>query len=329
MSPVRSSLAVVLSLALLAACAADAPRSGVSGGEVVSTPAPVDSGAASAVDSAAAVDIPAATANTPSAPAATPPVAATATDAVTGPVAGDSVVPRLAPGRPTKDATSFAAAIRAGTRKEASWPAGPAPIAGALLPKNRIIAFYGNPLSKKMGVLGEYPEQQMLAMLDRTVVAWKGKADPTTPVHPALHLIVSRRAGRAGDGRRCGAGARTRQMIEQHLRLGESQEGAALPRHPGGRTARCSRSCRGCSSSSSAPTCISASTPSSTCITTRRCAAGAKIGTLTRGHQLRDPQLDKLVAEKNLPPKILVVHRFTRDGAERGEHPARRRACRS
>ena len=40
--------------------------------------------------------------------------------------------------------------------------------------------------------------------------------------------------------------------------------------------------------------------------------------------------LDKLVAEKNLPPKILVVHRFTRrHGAGRGEHQARRRACRS
>ena len=40
--------------------------------------------------------------------------------------------------------------------------------------------------------------------------------------------------------------------------------------------------------------------------------------------------LDKLVADKNLPPKILVVHRFRGDMVpERVEHQARRRACRS
>ena len=64
-----------------------------------------------------------------------------------------------------------------------------APREGAILPHRRIIAFYGNPLSRRMGVLGEYPPDQMLAMLDAEVAAWEA-ADPATPVQPALHLIA-------------------------------------------------------------------------------------------------------------------------------------------
>lgn len=62
------------------------------------------------------------------------------------------------------------------------------PVSG-ILPHKRIVAFYGNPLSRRMGVLGEYPPDQMLAMLDVEVAAWEA-ADPATPVQPALHLIA-------------------------------------------------------------------------------------------------------------------------------------------
>jgi hypothetical protein len=58
-----------------------------------------------------------------------------------------------------------------------------------MLPNKRIIAFYGNPLSRRMGVLGEYTPDMMLRMLDVEVAAWEA-ADPTTPVVPALHLIA-------------------------------------------------------------------------------------------------------------------------------------------
>ena len=34
-------------------------------------------------------------------------------------------------------------------------PHRPAPLPGALFPSHRIVAFYGNPLSKRMGILGE------------------------------------------------------------------------------------------------------------------------------------------------------------------------------
>lgn len=70
------------------------------------------------------------------------------------------------------------------------WPVkGPAPLPGSILPDMRIVAFYGNPLSKRMGILGELPKDEMLARLDREVAKWE-KADPDTPVKPALHLIA-------------------------------------------------------------------------------------------------------------------------------------------
>ncbi|MFC6996091.1 hypothetical protein [Rufibacter roseus] len=60
---------------------------------------------------------------------------------------------------------------------------------GTILPNKRIIAYYGNPLSKRMGILGELPPEQMLARLDEEVKAWE-EADPATPVQPALHVIM-------------------------------------------------------------------------------------------------------------------------------------------
>ena len=72
------------------------------------------------------------------------------------------------------------------------------PNAGAILPFKRIVAYYGNLYSKKMGVLGEYPEDEMLAKLDVEVKRWEA-ADPTTPVEPALHYIVVVAQGSKGD----------------------------------------------------------------------------------------------------------------------------------
>jgi hypothetical protein len=51
-------------------------------------------------------------------------------------------------------------------------------------PCNRVIVYYGNPASKKMGALGEFPRDEMLARLTRQVNQWK-EADPNTPVVPA------------------------------------------------------------------------------------------------------------------------------------------------
>src|SRR6267143_2006819 len=53
------------------------------------------------------------------------------------------------------------------------WPAkAPYPLAGAIFPYNRIVAFYGNLYSKKMGILGELPKDSMLKKLRGEVDKW-------------------------------------------------------------------------------------------------------------------------------------------------------------
>jgi hypothetical protein len=83
------------------------------------------------------------------------------------------------------------------------WPVKnqPTPLGGAILPFKRVVAFYGNLYSKKMGILGELPPKEMLAKLKGEVKAWE-KADPKTPVQPALHYIAVVAQGAAGkDGK--------------------------------------------------------------------------------------------------------------------------------
>lgn len=64
-------------------------------------------------------------------------------------------------------------------------------ITGSILPNKRIVAFYGNPHSNKMGILGEYGKDypRMLRQLDDVAQMWN-KADPTKPVQEALHLVA-------------------------------------------------------------------------------------------------------------------------------------------
>jgi hypothetical protein len=82
----------------------------------------------------------------------------------------------------------------------ARWPVkGPAPLPGSLLPEHRIVAFYGNPKSTRMGILGQIPPEEMLPKLERTATEW-AKADPGRPVMPALHLIATVAQGKPGSG---------------------------------------------------------------------------------------------------------------------------------
>jgi len=75
------------------------------------------------------------------------------------------------------------------------------PNVGALLPFNRIIAYYGNLYSTKMGVLGEYPEDEMLAKLQAEVEKWN-IADPETKAIPALHYIaITAQESKGEDGK--------------------------------------------------------------------------------------------------------------------------------
>ena len=79
------------------------------------------------------------------------------------------------------------------------WPVrAPYPEYGAILPFNRIVAYYGNFLATTMGVLGEYPEDVMIGMLKKEVAAWEA-ADPATPVLPAVDYIAITAQARPGD----------------------------------------------------------------------------------------------------------------------------------
>ena len=82
------------------------------------------------------------------------------------------------------------------------WPVKmPYPLAGAVLPFHRIVAFYGNLYSKKMGILGELPKNEMLSKLKHEVEYWQS-ADSSVPVIPALHYIAVTAQGSPGkDGK--------------------------------------------------------------------------------------------------------------------------------
>ncbi len=118
------------------------------------------------------------------------------------------VAPR--PAGATADSGSPPASVNSapvGTRRysltpadSARWPVkGPAPLPGALLPDTRIVAFYGNPKSNRMGILGQLPPAEMLAKLERIATEW-AQADTSRRVMPALHLIATVAQGKPGPG---------------------------------------------------------------------------------------------------------------------------------
>lgn len=88
------------------------------------------------------------------------------------------------------------------------WPVknAPLPLPGALLPFNRIVAYYGNLQSKKMGALGKWGmtpggKDTMITNLLAECKRWQA-LDSTVPVIPALHYIAVTAQGAAGkDGK--------------------------------------------------------------------------------------------------------------------------------
>ena len=66
----------------------------------------------------------------------------------------------------------------------------PARLAGSLFPGCRVVAYYGNPMSRRMGILGEIAPDSMLARLARQAAAYAA-VDTARPVLPALELIAT------------------------------------------------------------------------------------------------------------------------------------------
>jgi hypothetical protein len=84
----------------------------------------------------------------------------------------------------------LAAAVLAAAAEPYRPPVQPAQRRGALLPWSRVVTYYGNPLSTRMGILGELPPAEMMAGLEREAAAWR-KADPRTRVLPGLELVAT------------------------------------------------------------------------------------------------------------------------------------------
>ncbi len=191
------------------------------------------------------------------------------------------------------------------------WPVplsrAPYPDDGALLPFTRIVAYYGNLYSTQMGVLGEYPEDQMLAMLASTTAMWQA-ADPSTRTVPALDYIAVTAQGSAGaDGKyraRMPAGqideilrmaARINGIVILDVQVGQSNVETEVPL---------------LAHYLELPQVELALDPEFDMHN------GAKPGTVIGTMDASDINwaanyLANLVNEYHLPPKILIVHRFT------------------
>ncbi|HYV33654.1 MAG TPA: hypothetical protein VE973_02300, partial [Candidatus Limnocylindria bacterium] len=192
--------------------------------------------------------------------------------------------------------------------KPSFWPVKTVyPNYGALLPFNRIVAYYGNLYSTGMGVLGEYPENIMLDKLAAEVKKWQD-ADPSTPVIPALHYIaVVAQAGGGKDGKFrarmpdteidkvLAMAQKINGIVFLDVQLGQSNVQTELPL---------------LEKYLKLPNVHLGIDPEFAMHSGQR--PGTVIGTLdATDFNFAAQYLAKIVQENNLPPKILIVHRFT------------------
>ena len=180
---------------------------------------------------------------------------------------------------------------------------------GSLLPGSRIIAYYGNPLSTQMGILGALPPEQMMDKLEKTAAMW-AKADTTRQVRPALQLIATVAQNHKGvDGKYrvrhsdsliakvAGWAEKRNWLMFLDVQVGQSTVPAEL--------ARFDKWLR-------KPWVHLALDPEFAMHDGR--IPGKKFGTMdARDVNYAIDFLAKIVDQEHLPPKVLVVHRFTED----------------
>ncbi|OHB30450.1 MAG: hypothetical protein A2X79_03415 [Desulfuromonadaceae bacterium GWB2_53_15] len=192
------------------------------------------------------------------------------------------------------------------------WPGkGPTPLPGAILPQKRIVAYYGNPLSKRMGALGEFPKDDMLRRLKGEAARWQ-TADPSTPVQPALHLIAvvaQSEPGKSGKYRMIipdnivnqvyGWAKEANALLFIDIQTGHDDIRTILPRFEW---------------LLKNPDVHLGIDPEFNLIKSGA-KPGKKIGTYDAADiNYASGYLKDLVKKYNLPPKVFTVHRFTRNG---------------
>ncbi len=195
---------------------------------------------------------------------------------------------------------------------QCGWPVTcPPQLPGSILPSKRIVAYYGNPLSKKMGALGEFPKDEMLQRLKGEVAKWQA-ADPATPVQPALHLIAVVAQGAPGkDGKYrmimpdkivnqvYGWAKEAGAVMFIDIQTGHDDIRAVLPRFEW---------------ILKNPDVHLGIDPEFNLIKSGK-KPGKKIGTYDAADiNYVSGYLQELVKKNNIPPKVFTVHRFTRNG---------------
>ncbi|MCC7370743.1 MAG: hypothetical protein IT306_20145 [Chloroflexi bacterium] len=77
----------------------------------------------------------------------------------------------------------------AGPRPTSNTHVLPPALPGAVLPAKRIVSYYGNPLSSGMGILGELPPEKLFPRLKQQADGYRS-ADRSRQVVPALELVA-------------------------------------------------------------------------------------------------------------------------------------------
>lgn len=191
----------------------------------------------------------------------------------------------------------------------ARWPVkADYPLPGALLPFHRIIAYYGNYYSTRMGILGELPPDEMLQKLMGEVKKWQA-ADTAVQTIPALHYIVASAQGAPGKGNTY----RMRMpftQIDKTLELAKKINAVVfLDIQVGWSTLQ--QEIPQLEQYLAMPNVHLAIDPEFSMKTGR--VPGSIIGTFDAADiNYATQYLKDLVVKHNLPPKMLVIHRFTK-----------------
>jgi hypothetical protein len=233
--------------------------------------------------------------------------------------------------RTQKDTFTLRAAIRNGMKRIDTWPTGPVPLPGAILPAKRIVAFYGYPLEKRMGALGEfvkrrpdtkdsvtgkriyggYDTDSMLKRLDMVVKEWN-EADPRTPVQPALHVVAV--VAQADSGRDGKYRARIDSVVLEEVYSWAVKHNSILFVDIQVGLSTVQSEVRRLMPWLNRPNVHLGLDPEFSMHYSREgLAPGKKIGIMdAKEINWAIDTLGQIVREKKLPPKVLVIHRFTR-----------------
>jgi hypothetical protein len=194
--------------------------------------------------------------------------------------------------------------------RQSGWPVNyPTPLPGSILPDKRIVCYYGNPSSRRMGALGEYPRDEMLRRLQGEVQKWT-QADPQHPAVPCLHMVSVVAQGDAGP-----SGHYRNQMrdavVDSIYQMARSINGIFIIDVQVG-TDDIRNIMPRFENFLKRPDVHFAVDPEF--YMRGGIVPGRRIGTMHAADiNYVSEQLARIVRENHLPPKVLVIHRFTRN----------------